>query len=284
MFAAWQRRLGRPGAVVLLVAVASALAPLFAFVAGHDPSAVDPDGSLAPPSLMHWLGTDELGRDVLFRTLYGARVSLGIGVVTAAISIGLGGAIGLWSGYRGGLWDAALMRVTELAMAIPKLPVMLIVAGLEFQFGLGSSRTGASILTLIVVIGAIGWMRAARIARASAREAAARTHVEAARALGLSDFRIVLHHVFPAAASGLVVAYALSVADVIFFESALSFLGLGVQPPTPSWGGLLRTGFAEVHRAPQLVIVPGVATFLTIAAIQRWADRFLRIRSGGSLG
>jgi peptide/nickel transport system permease protein len=248
-----------------LLALACYGAPLWCSILGIDPFRVDPASSYAGLSLAHPLGADQLGRDVLARLLYGGRVSLAVGALAAIGAIAVGGAIGILAGWFGGLTDAALMRFTELVLSLPRLPLMMLILALDRE---RIAAFGALPL-LISVIALLSWPAAARMSRASAIELKARPFVEAARALGASDARIVFRHLLPNALPSLFAMASVAVGDFILYESALSYLGLGVEPTTPSWGAMLGQAFGEIHRAPLLMVFPGLLTFLAVAAFNR---------------
>jgi len=254
-------------------------ASLFALLAGAilvgplllpDPVTIDLAHRLAPPSAGHWLGTDELGRDLAARLAQGGRVSLLVAALTATLAAGLGTAIGLLAGFRGGGLDALLMRLTDAVMALPLLPLLIVLAAINpAKLGLPASLTGsplAAIGWLAVIIALTGWTGVARLVRAATLSARARDHVRAALALGASPARVMLRHVLPEVASPVVVATTLSVGQVILVESALSFLGLGIRPPLASWGAMLTGAMDLVWTAPALALWPGLAIALTVLA------------------
>lgn len=260
----WRVRGLRLGGLGLLaLALATALGP---WALGLDPLRIDPAAVYTAPSAAHWLGTDELGRDVLARLLAGGRVSLGIGLLAALGSVALGAALGLWAGLAGGVVDALVSRLVEAVSAVPRLPLMLLFLAAELEPG----GSGAGAVVLVVV--ALGWTGPARLARAEARSLARRPFVEAARALGASPARILLHHVGPAALPPLLVAASQEVGRVLLYESALSFLGLGVRPPAPSWGLMLRDAALQLGEAPALALAPGLATLLAVLAVHAIGD------------
>ncbi len=259
----------RAKAGVLLLAtlaLAVALGPLL----GPDPTAIDLLARLQPPSAGHLLGTDELGRDVLARVLAGGRVSLVVAAATALLAAVLGAAIGLVAGYFGGGLDAALMRLTDGVMALPLLPLLIVLAAVDpAKLGLPEAVTGGeafAIGRIVVIIALVGWTTVARLVRASALSVRARDYVRAAVAIGAGPGRIMLRHVLPNVASPLVVATTLSVGNIILVESALSFLGLGIQPPLASWGNMLTGAMDAAATAPLLALWPGLAIFLTVLA------------------
>jgi peptide/nickel transport system permease protein len=244
-------------------------APVWSWAFGLDPYAIDFAAVYRSPSAAHWLGTDDLGRDVLARLFYGARISLTVGLIAAFATTALGGTIGLVSGWLGGAADALLMRIAEAAMSLPRLPFLILLLAIDpRKLGLDALHgPGAAMARIALVVVLLGWTNAARLARASALQARERGYVEAARALGFPAPRILFGHVLPNAAGPLGVAAALEVGQVIVYESVLSFLGLGIQPPEPSWGAMLRDGMTHLHHAPILTIIPGLMTLATVASI-----------------
>jgi peptide/nickel transport system permease protein len=249
------------GLVIVVVMVLTAvLAPR---IAPHSPTRPDFGAILQPPNQTYLLGTDEIGRDVLSRLIYGARASLQAGFIAVLIAVALGVPIGLASGYfRGWLDEALVMRLTDAMMAFP-----VIVLALAFTSVLGPSLT-----TAMVAIGIVYVPVFVRLARAQALSLRETEYVEAARALGNRAFAVMLRHVLPNMASPILVQASLSVAAAILVETALSFLGLGVQPPTPSWGSMLRLGTGYLESAPWASFWPGFAIFLTVLGINLFGD------------
>jgi peptide/nickel transport system permease protein len=246
---------------LLILALLSALglgAPLVAAISGLDPDLVDASRARLPPSAAHWLGTDELGRDAFVRLCYGARVSIGLAAGAAIAAVLLGGALGLSSAYAGGPWDRLMMRLLEIAQSTPRLPVMMLLLGL----GAAASR----ILGLGTVIVLFSWTTAARLARAEMLRLDQLDFIAAARLAGASPGWVLRRHVLPNAAGPLIALLPLEVGEVIAYESVLSYLGLGVPAPTPSFGAMLRNGLSYVPDSPALLIAPGLATALAISA------------------
>lgn len=241
------------GSVVLLLFVISIVAP---WLTPYDPVNINAWEVLQPPSWKHWFGTDELGRDVLARVLFGARISLKVGFVAVGIAVLLGTIIGLAAGYRGGWLDTLLMRLTDVMLCFPAF--FLILAVIAFLT--------PSIWIIMAVIGLTGWMGVARLVRAEVLAIREMEYILAARCIGCSDLRIVLRHVLPNALSPVLVAATLGVAGAILTESALSFLGLGVLPPTPSWGNILTSGKDYIEFAWWLSLFPGLAILITVLA------------------
>lgn len=242
-----------PAVVLGLVALAVVTGPVLT----SSPVAIDLAHALEPPSLAHPLGTDESGRDALARLLAGGRVSLGVGASGALLALVLGAALGAWAGYHGGWADALAMRVVDGALAFPSiLTILLFIAIL---------RSGVP--QLILLIGLTGWMPAARLVRGVVREVKARPFVEAARALGAPGGRLVVRHLLPNLAGIIWVAGLAELNRAILAEATISFLGLGVSPPTPSWGNLLIGAQDYLWQAPWLAIGPGFALTLTQLAV-----------------
>jgi len=263
------------GLILLLLLAGAALAANWIMAAfGLEPSAVDFSSRYAPISFAHPLGGDELGRDVLARLLQGGRVSLAVGLTAAAAATLIGASIGLLAGFRGGAVDALLMRLTDAMLALPVLPLLIVLAAVDpAKLGFeGAAGPGASVLRIVVIVALVGWPGAARLTRAAALAARAQDFVRAARAIGVHPARIAIRHVAPAAAAPLIVAATLAMGQVILFESTLSFLGLGVEPPLASWGSMLANAQETVWEQPLLAIWPGLAIFLTVIAVNFVGD------------
>ena len=260
--------------VALVVATILVMLALFApWVAPHAPDAIDLAGRRASPSITHWFGTDDLGRDLFTRVLFGARVSLAIGVLAAGLTVALGATVGIVAGWTGRWIDAFLMRIGDALLAVPRLPLLMITSVIL--------RPGVPLL--IVLVAAVGWMETARVVRAEVRSLATRGFVEAARAVGSSAMWSMWHHIRPNVMPTLVVATTLAVGRSILLESALSFFGVGVQPPTASWGNMLYQAQATMATEPWLAFFPGVAiviSVLTVNALGEGLD-LRRSSSGG---
>ncbi len=242
-------------AVHLLALLGPPLLPL-------DPFSTDPLGSLQLPGRAHWLGTDEVGRDTLSRLIYGARVSLLVGLLAMAVAIGTGSIVGGLAGYFGGLVDAWLMRITDAMMALPTFFLILAVVAV---FGGGP-------VTVMLVIGFTSWMQVARIARGEYLRWRVAEFVDAAHAVGATDLQIMARHIFPQVIPSIIVTATLGVAFAILTESALSYLGLGIQPPTPSWGNMLQNAQQYLWSAPHLAIYPGAMILLTVLSYNFLGD------------
>jgi peptide/nickel transport system permease protein len=243
--------LAKVGAAVVLALVGVAvLAPV---LAPYDPTEQALDRMLQPPGRAHWLGTDDLGRDILSRLLHGARVSVGVGVVAVGLSLIIGVSLGLVAGYRGGWIDEVLMRVMDGLLAFPALVLALAI----------TAALGPNLRNAMLAIGIVGIPGFARLVRGQVLSLRAQEFVEAARAGGLGDGRIVLRHIVPGTLAPIIVHASLRVAFAVLAEAGLSFLGLGTQPPTPSWGAMLNNGREYLEMAPWLAIGPGAAIFVT---------------------
>jgi peptide/nickel transport system permease protein/oligopeptide transport system permease protein len=257
-----------PCAAVVALAIASAVfAP---FVAPGNPVRGNLSDALLPPSSAHWLGTDDLGRDEVARLVYGARVSLLAGMISVGIAAAVGVPLGLVAGFAGGLPDEAVMRLVDAILAFPALVLALAI----------SAALGPGLVSSMMAIGFVTIPAFARLTRGQVLAIRHLDFVESARAAGAGALRLLAGHVFPNALSPLVVQASLSVAFAILTEAGLSFLGLGVQPPTPSWGSMLLTGKNYLTTASWLSLVPGAAIFLTVNLgvdlVYGWVDPRLR--------
>jgi peptide/nickel transport system permease protein len=270
------KRVAISGSILLIFIIAAFGAPPLAALFGIDPDTVDLYHRLAAPSLLHPLGTDEIGRDLLFRLLEGGRVSLLVGIVAALVAAVFGTAMGLIAGYRGGRLDAALMRFTDGVIALPLLPLLVVLAALDLKkLGIPSAiidSPAISIERIIVLVAIVGWTTVARIVRGATLSLKSRDFVRAAVALGASSPRVMLVHILPNLASPIIVATTLAVGETILLESVLSFLGLGVAPPIPSWGNMLTTAQETIALAPQLALYPGLLIFITVIACNFLGD------------
>jgi peptide/nickel transport system permease protein len=239
--------------VVIFLFLLSFLAP---YITPFGPDELDLYHVLIPPSSLHWFGTDDLGRDVLTRMIYGARISLLVGFVAAGIAVIIGTVVGLLSGYYSGWVDNIFMRFVDIMLCFPTF--FLILAVIAF--------IGQSIWYIMIIIGLTGWMGVARLVRAEVLSIRERDYVMAIRALGARDSRIIFRHILPNAMSPVLVSATLGVAGAILTESALSFLGIGVPPPTPSWGNILTSGKDYIEFAWWLTLYPGLAITVTVLA------------------
>ncbi len=286
----WHRFLEHRVAVGSLIALAAFVlfalaAPLIETALGLDATRVNLLAVKLPPSTAHPLGTDELGRDLLLRLLYGGQISLLVGLTAALGAAVIGTAIGLLAGYYGGSWDALLMRLTDGVIALPILPLLIVLAAVDLsKLGLPDSLVTSEnaslyrIIGLIVLVGwttvarLVGWTTVARLVRGATLTTKAREFVRAAEALGASHARIMLVHILPNVVSPVIVATTLSIGNIILLESVLSFLGLGIQPPVPSWGNMLTNAQELIWDAPVLAIYPGLLIFVTVIAFNFLGD------------
>lgn len=248
----WKNRMAvAGGAIVVTLFVVSLFAP---WLAPYDPNAIDLKNVLAPPSGGHPFGTDPLGRDVLSRMVWGAGISLKVGFVATGIAILIGTILGALAGYYGRWVDALIMRFVDIMLCFPSFFLILaVIALLE-----------PSIWNIMIVIGLTGWMGVTRLVRADFISLKERDFVQAARVIGAGDFRIIFRHILPNAMASVLVTATLGVAGAILTESALSFLGIGVQPPTPSWGNILTAGKDNIDIAWWLSFYPGLAILITV--------------------
>lgn len=240
-------------AIIVLMALAAILAPLLTPYTETD---MDLLHRLAPPSAVHLLGTDEGGRDVLTRLLFGARVSLLIGVVPALLSLILGALLGVIAGYRGGMADAVIMRVADITLAFPSMLLAMVV-----MYALGGG-----IANVFLTLTLVNWANVARVVRAQTLQLKNSEFVEAARVIGVPGYRIMRRHVLPNCLPTLLVLFTLNIPSSILTESSLSFLGLGIQPPNASWGLMINTGRQYLYNAPWLCFAPGAAIMLVVLA------------------
>jgi peptide/nickel transport system permease protein len=262
----WRRfrrhKLAMTGLVfIAIIAFMGIAAPL---VAPHDPIKTSIMQSLEPPSSTHWLGTDPVGRDVWSRTVYAIRVSLSVGIVAVGISVLIAIFMGTLSGYYGGVTDMVVMRLTDVIMTVPGLVIIMSVVSL----------VGPSIYNVMAVIGILGWPSMARLLRAQILSVRERDFITASRSIGVSDLRIMLLHVLPNAIAPILVAATFGVAAAILTEAALSFLGFGVLPPTPSWGNMLNAArsLSRLQENPWFWVPPGVMILLTVLSINFIGD------------
>lgn len=248
-------------AVMILLYVVTLITPL---IAPFDPAE---QGNIIlsrylAPSLQHLMGTDKFGRDIFSRVLYGSRISLSIGFIAVAISITLGTLIGAFAGYFGGIVDSILMRFTDMMLSFPRLVLLIVVIAL-FE---------PNIYLVVIVLGLTGWMGTARLVRGEVLSLREREFVQAARALGMGDWRIIFRHVIPNTMAPVIVSATLGIGQTILTEASLSFLGLGVQPPTPSWGNMVSDGRDALINAWWIATFPGIAIVVTVVAFNLLGD------------
>ena len=246
------------------------LASVFAFTTPYSPTDQEPTNSFQKSNMDHWFGTDELGRDVFTRILYGGRVSLTVGLFSTFLSITLGVLVGALSGYFGGWIDSVLMRITDAFLTFPTIFVLIILGAFLREQQIPWLKN--SVLIVIIIIAALSWMWPARLVRGLFIVLREREFVTASRALGGSSARIIIQHILPNCIGPIVVSGTLQMASAIITESGLSYLGFGVQPPTPTWGSILATAQNQVFRAPWIAFYPGLMIFITVMAINYIGD------------
>lgn len=262
----WVRRLlrhhpgGTVGAVLVVVVVlGGVMAP---WLTPYQPTHISMAESLQPPGIAHPLGTDPFGRDVLSRLLYGARFSLEVGVVSRVLALLLGTGLGLLAGYFGGRTDQAVMRLADVTLAYPGLLLLIAVI----------AAVGPSKVSLFVALGIVGWAGVARLVRAQVLSVKEREFITAIRSLGARDGVVILRHVLPNVLTPIVVIFSMGLGASIMAESSMSFLGLGAQPPTPSWGSMISSGLDYLRVAPWLSLAPGLMVTLTVLGFNLLGD------------
>lgn len=247
--------------VLGLIVLGAVFAP---FISPYDANAIDLTSQYLAPSLEHPFGTDDLGRDIFVRVMHGGRVSLAVGFAAMIVALFLGTLAGGVSGYYGGFVDTVVMRFVDLMLAVPVFFIILFLSSVVSQ--------GLSIVTLCLMIGMTQWMEVARLVRAVVISTREYEFVDAARALGLSDRRIIVRHLLPHTTGPVLVAVTLGLAQAIIIESALSFLGFGLHPPTPSWGAMLQNAQGYLGTCPWIAVFPGLMIFLTVVCCNILAD------------
>ena len=268
----WSRFRHHPGAIassLLLVGLLTGL--LLISFSPYDPEVSDISSRLQPPSAPHLFGTDSLGRDFFTRVLYGGRISVAVGFMVVAITLLIGIPIGAVAGYFGGWIDNALMRITDAALSLPSLMVLILLSAIlrEVEFPLMERN---NVLTIALVIGVLSWMTVARLVRATFLTVREMDFITAAHCVGACNRRIMVRHILPNAIGPIVVESTLETGWAIMEEAGLSFLGFGIQPPTPSWGNLLSNAQEHMTRHPWLAIFPGLMIFLTIISVNYIGD------------
>ncbi|WP_341277925.1 nickel transporter permease [Paenibacillus sp. FSL H8-0537] len=254
------KKIGFAGYIaMLLIAVLS----LSVFLVPHDPYVVNLNDRLLPPTAQYWLGTDGLGRDLFSRLLLGGRNTIGASVIVLVAALSIGIPVGLLSGYIGGFVDRLFMRVSDSFLAFPDFIIAIVLSGL----------LGPDIFNLIFAIAAVKWIAYSRIVRNSVRSEKHKDYIAIARLNGLSSLHIVMKHLLPHAFSHVIVIASLDVGKIILMIASLSYIGLGVQPPSPEWGAMLNEGRAYFHQAPYLMLAPGLAIMLVVLLSNAWGDR-----------
>ena len=246
-------------ALVTLVVLAGAMAPV---LTPYQPDRINMQAALEPPSPAHPMGTDVFGRDVLTRLLYGARFSLEVSVLSRLIAIAIGTFLGLVAGYFGGRLENAVMRMADITMAYPGLLLLIAVV----------AAVGPSMASLFIALGVVGWAGVARLVRAQVLSLKEREFVLAVRSLGMSNVRVMARHLLPNVVNPLIVVFSMGLGAAIMAESSMSFLGLGAQPPTASWGNMISGGLDYLRVAPWLSLSPGVAITLTVLGFNLLGD------------
>ncbi|QDX91492.1 ABC transporter permease [Brevibacillus laterosporus] len=252
----------RLGFISVIILIVFALGSLFAVLAPYDPNQIVIQDRLQPLSQAHFFGTDDFGRDYFSRALHGGRVSLMVGFAAMIIATGLGTTIGAISGYFGGMVDSIIMRAVEILMSIPSFLLMLIL----------SVYVKPSIQTVIIIIGLLTWMNVARLVRAETLSVKEREYVLYAKVSGQSSFKIIFYHIIPSISSTIIVTATINIASAILMESALSFLGLGIQQPNSSWGSMLNNAQGYIGEAPHLALFPGLFILLTVMSFNVLGD------------
>jgi peptide/nickel transport system permease protein len=252
----WPTALNRGLILVLGLGALSMFGPLWA----DDPLRIDLAATLQEPSAAHWLGTDSLGRDLAARVLHGGRISLGIGLLTSLLSLAIGVPLGALAGYRGGWTDSAVSRLVETVACVPSLLLAIALLAMSPPILRGVS----DVVRVALVLAFAGWIPVARYMRGEFLRLKSAVMVEAARAAGASDLRIIVRHLLPAALAPVLVTASFAAASAILVEAALSFLGLGVRPPEPTWGGLLSDAREQIDQGWWLAVIPGLALFLAV--------------------
>ena len=245
--------------IVLFLIIIAVFAPV---ITPHDPYTMDLNLQLLGPSARFWLGTDKFGRDLLTRIIYGTRISLIIGLVPSLFSLLIGAIMGIISGYYGGKTDFLIMRLADVMLAFPSLILAMVVMYI----------LGPNLFNIFIAISLVGWAGIARVVRSQTLSLKEKEFVEAARAIGVKRNPIMLRHIFPNCLPALIVLFTLSIPEAIMYEACLSFLGVGAQPPTPSWGLLVTSGKEYLFSAPWVAIMPGVAILITVMAFNFMGD------------
>ncbi len=259
----YRLRQNRMAMLALIVITMLCLIAIFApLIAPYDPTKLMPGGSNQPPSSRYLLGTDGVGRDELSRLIYGARISLSVGIFVQVIILAIGIPIGAIAAYAGGFVDNLLMRFTDVMYAFPDLLFVIIFM----------AAFGPSLKNIFLAIGLVNWVGMARLTRGQLLSLKQKEYVEAARAIGASPLRILFRHLLPNALGPLIVAVTFGIPGAIFIEAALSFIGLGVQPPTPTWGGMVNEGYVVLFADPALVVWPALAIAITMMSFTFLGD------------
>jgi peptide/nickel transport system permease protein len=268
----WRRFRRHPGAIAgIIVFFLLVVAVVFAPLSPYDPEVSEMAIRNQPPSGSHIMGTDALGRDLFTRVLYGGRISLTVGLLVVGISLGIGVPVGALAGYYGGWLESVLMRITDTFLSLPSLLVLILLSAILREVDAPLFERN-NVVTIGMVIGILAWMTFARLVRATFLTLRELDFVSATRALGGSDLRIIVKHILPNSIGPIIVEATLELGYAIIEESGLSFLGFGIQPPTPSWGNLLSNAQEHFTKYPWLAIFPGLMIFLTIISVNYIGD------------
>lgn len=263
-------------AVIVFFCFVAIFAGVIAKALGIDPTVQDILSRYGPLGPEHWLGTDEAGRDVFMRLVYGTRISLLVAFVSAFSAGLIGILVGAFAGYYGGVVDSILMRVTDSLLALPTLPILIILAAVDFgklpMLATLLKGEDSSILKMILILVLFSWMIEARLVRSAILSLKEREFILAAKTMGMSDLGIIFREMLPNVLSPVIVAVTLNVGHAILYEAALSFLGLGIQPPTPSWGNMLNNARELVYSAPHLAVIPGLLILIVVMSFNFLGD------------
>jgi len=268
----WERLRSNPvgmgaGAVVLLMVAIALAAPLLStYVTHHNPYSIDLSATFSMPSKVHWLGSDEAGRDTLTRLIYGAQVTLTVAFLAVAVSLMVGGTVGLVAGFYGGWVDNVLMRFVDVLLSIPAIYLLILLTILQPKIGPIVLSTSDP-RSLAVIIAFVGWGGLSRLVRGEVLSVKNRDFMLAARSIGASDLRLISRHLLPNVLAVMIVAASLNVGAIIITESILDFIGLGIQPPTASWGNMLTNAQTYFYHSIWLVLLPGALIFITVLAM-----------------
>ena len=270
----WERlRRNKASMVSLWIIVFVCLMGIFAnYIAPHSFETQDMDSVLVPPNGTYWLGTDSLGRDLLSRLIYGSRISMAVAIFTAIISLIIGGIYGAISGWVGGKVDSAMMRVVDIMYSIPTLVLLIIMKVIFDAVNIIDNPELRALTSILLALSLTGWVTLARIVRGQVLQVKGLLYVEAARSMGASPFSILRKHVMPNILGPIVILLTMQIPGNILFESFLSYLGLGLQPPYSSWGVLASDGWRSLQIYPHLMIAPGIVMFITLLAFNFLGD------------
>jgi peptide/nickel transport system permease protein len=256
--------------IILIFCLVAASADLISMATNIDPNAGDIFERYAPPSAQHWLGTDEAGRDVLMRLVYGTRVSMMVAIFSTLSAAVIGIVVGALAGYFGGWVDTILMRVTDALLSLPTIPILIILAAIDIN--LGFIPGDPSIIKMIIIMVAFSWMVQARLVRGAVLSVRNQEYILSAKTLGMSHSKIIYKEILPNVFAPVIVAVTLNVGANILYEAAISFLGMGIQPPIPSWGNMLTNAQELIYSAPMLAVIPGLLILAVVVAFNFLGD------------